>query len=175
MPLYKDGTCSQLAAKILCDDKRCAEFNRLTCWDTVFRLLQQCDRKFYPRKTGLDATEVSAVLFGAFAINHGISVKNPAPVADAVVGIYRRKEGGGGFDVSHVALCIDRGGTCISTNNGCVGGRPDYSQFNIKVQLESRPDKFPLYKDRFEKNVPPEKYSERLVIYRPVSDVLRGG
>jgi hypothetical protein len=171
--MYTTGACSDLAQQILRDPQRAGTFNALVCYNTVFRLLKDCDPSFHPNKPDMNHAEVSAVLFGPSAINHAINVKNTRPVADSVVGIFKRSPvGSHAFDINHVAICLDAAGNCISTNNGPVGGAGNYSRFNILSALTWRPNEFPVYDDPMNPKAP-QWARERMVVFRPVGELLR--
>ncbi len=171
--MYVQGTCAALAARILTEPMRAGAFNALVCYNTVFRLLKECDPTFHPHRADLVQHEVNGILFGPVAINRAINVKNTQPVADSVVGIFKRSPvGAHAFDINHVAICTNAAGICISTNNGPVGGAGNYSQFNIKTAFTWRPNEFPIFNDPMNPAAPAWA-RERLVVFRPVSELLR--
>lgn len=171
--MYKQGTCADLALKILNDPMRANSFNAFVCYNTVFKLLKECDPSFHPHKAQLAHQEASAILIGPSAINRAINTKNTQPIADSVVGIFKRSPAGNrAFDINHVAICTDGAGICVSTNNGPVGGAGNFSRFNIKTAFIWRPNEFPIYNDPMNPKAP-QWAKERLVVFRPVSELLR--
>ena len=171
--MYVNGTCANIATQILTSPQRAAQFNKSVCYNTVFRILKEADPNFCPNKAQLGHNDVSATLFGPAIINQAINAKNTRPVADSVVGIFKRSSvGTHAFDVNHVAICIDAGGACISTNNGPVGGGGNYSQFNVVNAFVWTPNQWPVYNDPLNPTAPAWA-RERMVVFRQINQILR--
>ena len=169
--MYAQGACSKIASAILTNPTKRQLYAKNICYNTVFHILKEADPGFGGAKTELAHPEVKSVLFDPRSFNQTINIKDTKPVADSVVGIFKRQVvGAKAFEINHAAICINLAGDCLSTNNGVVGGGADYSQFNILKALDWSAGDWPTYNGD---PSAPLWARERMVVFRPISQILR--
>jgi hypothetical protein len=171
--MYIPGTCARIANFFVTDPGMSVKLN-ITCWDSTLFLLKVASlNKYLPNKSSRGANEATGILFDASSINNAINKKNTNPLADSLVGIFRRSSAGSrSFKLSHVATGINAAGNCVGSNNACIGGSPNFNKFNVKTCLEWKQNESPVYNDRHNPNAPTWA-KERIVVFRPISQLLR--
>lgn len=97
--------------------------------------------------------------------------RSPGVPAGYVVGVFRRLTADGPLDLCHVMLSLGNG-LAVGSNNGCLGGRPDWSVHALRDLLDW-PEKDDVGRPprvRGEKG--PEWALERPVFCRPVEEAV---
>jgi hypothetical protein len=171
--MYTAGTCARIA-NFLANDPQMAQQLTITCWDSVLFILKVASiNKFLPNRSSLAANEATGVLFDAATINNAINRKRTDVIPDSVVGIFKRSPvGNHSFELSHVAIAVEAAGYCVGSNNGCIGESPSFSRFNIMNSFQWVANQYPIYNDPLNPNAPPWA-KERMVVFRPISQILR--
>ncbi|GHC39269.1 hypothetical protein [Streptomyces cinnamoneus] len=95
--------------------------------------------------------------------------RSPAIPAGYVVGVFRRLTADGPPDLCHVMLSLGNG-LAVGSNNGCLGGRPDWSVHVVRDLLDWPEDGGRPPRMRGENG--PEWALERHVFCRPVEEAV---
>lgn len=166
--MYTDGTAAKLAQELTNDPVARQKMTGKICYDAVLHCLQSVSAgKFFARDGFSSPQEALTVLFASSPK----PVQEPRIRADCVVGVLRKTFAASPFALSHVMISIDGVGGCIGSNNGAIGGAPNWSKVDIAQLLTWRPQRNPLYVDRLQPAAP-EWAKERVVIAKPVRELL---
>uniref|UniRef100_A0A4Y8Q9N4 Uncharacterized protein n=1 Tax=Paenibacillus athensensis TaxID=1967502 RepID=A0A4Y8Q9N4_9BACL len=110
----------------------------IICWRSVgkYKYFQgdftreQYEQFEWGYKDGSDAAK-------AMLVNDGdTEVTDPGSIPDgAAVGLYRAKASSDGYTLAHV-MVAKGGGICLGSNNGCIGGTANWSEYDLGKQFD---------------------------------------